>query len=471
MEYIIPLAKISEDSLESIGIRAMDLSLLREKLVNVPPSWVLVSKGFGHFLDHNHLRPKLKQLFESAQDESSLHSVYQMVMDLFDKAEMPADLVDELEETCVHFRKPEGLSQAKVLLDTKKRPLWLLIPSPVYSGDAEDNEGIFLNVRGLEDVISRLKRTWASLFSPGAIKARRKLEIPENPKMGVVLQQMIAVEVSGVGYAQAVPKEVVRLKACWGLPDYTGKISMDEYVIAMDSVQITSSTVDTQLFQWGLDIHTEEFIKKPVQKSSEPKLMKKEIMELAKLTKRVRSYTRQDTKIFFLMDSQIPFVCQVNRITEGVTGMTPKEHSAHNTHRMESNPPPKHEARHISQPAPSTPPKQPQVKEEPWLELDAVPGFMEKRAEPVKEPEPVQEPSSLASVEEEPKAPLAEVKEALKEIVEESREGDKDREALLDKLLKAKELIYEIEYLMFKNDKEKFVNKLSELKKLVGGLE
>ncbi|MEK6963071.1 MAG: PEP/pyruvate-binding domain-containing protein [Nanoarchaeota archaeon] len=477
MEYIIPLTKTSDESVESIGVQARDLSLLREKLFNVPPSWVLTSKGFGHFLDHNHLRPKLKQLFESVQDEAGLHSVYQMIMDLFDKAEMPADLVDELEETCVYFRKPEGLSQAKVLLDSKKRPLWLLIPSPSYSGDAEDNEGIFLNVRGLEDMVNKLKRSWASLFSPQAVMARKVLELPENLKMAVVLQQMIAVEVSGVGYAQALPKETVRLKACWGLPDYTGKISMDEYVIAMESVQITSSTVDTQLFQWGLDVHTEELIKKPVQKSSEPKLMKKEIMEFAKLTKRVRSYTRQDTKVFFLMDNQIPFICQVNRMTaEMVSKENAPQHPTHSTprahpsHPVHPSIPREHNvaAHHETKAEPAHAPKvESNLKSEPWLELDAVPGFMEG-PKPIKIPEPLQEEAPISEVS---ISPLAEVKEALKDIVEESREGDKDREALLDRLLKAKELIYEIEYLMFKNDKEKFANKLGELKKLINGLE
>jgi len=61
--------------------------------------------------------------------------------------------------------------------------------------------------------------------------------------------------------------------------------------------------------------------------------------------------------------------------------------------------------------------------------------------------------------------------ESIKEIVEESKEGEKNREALLDQMLKAKELIYEIEYLLFKNEKEKFATKLEELKKLIGGLE
>ncbi len=455
MEYIIPLAKVAEDGLETVGLRGMDLALLRQKLVNVPPAWILTSKGFGHFLDHNHLRPKLKQLLMGAGDDSSLSSIYQMIQDWFEKAEMPADLVDELEETCVHFKKPEGLLQAKVLLDSKKRPLWLLIPSPLYSGDAEDNEGIFMNVRGLDDIVTKLKQCWASLFSPSEIRARKKLEIPENPRMGVLLVQMIAVEVSGVAYAQATPKEFVQLKASWGLPDYTKKMSMDEYVIAMDSVQITSSTVDTQLFQWGLDIHTEELIKKPVQKSSEPKLIKKEIMELAKLAKRVRSYVRQDMKMFFLMDSQLPFVYQVNRIMGEVISREPKKE-----HAIKEHPTPIAKPIVKADPLPS---------DEPWLELDEIPGLTEKKPEPEKVPEPVKMPEPKET----PPAPepLPEVKEALKEIVEESREGDQNREALLDRLLKAKELIYEIEYLMFKNDKEKFGTKLGELKKLIGQLE
>ncbi|HLD05864.1 MAG TPA: PEP/pyruvate-binding domain-containing protein [Candidatus Nanoarchaeia archaeon] len=437
MEFIIPLTMASEQGIDSVGIRALDLDLLRGKLVNIPPSWVLTAKGFSHFLDHNHLRPKLKQLVSSAEDENALHSIYQMISDLFEKAEMPADLVDELEETCVHFRKPEGLLQTKVLLDSKKRPLWLLIPSPLYSGDPENKEGLFLNVRGLEDIISKLKQCWASLFSPSEILARRALGIQENPRMGVVLQQMIVTEVSGVAYALMDKKETVKLRACWGLPDYNDKISMDEYTVTMDTWQITSSTVDTQLFQWGLDVHTEELIKKPVQKSSDPKLVKKEVLELAKLAKRVRSYGKQDVKMFFLMDSQLPFVSQMNRIGSVEVKIKP----------MISHTPPK-----------PTRKEEPATNPEFWLEL-SVPPLEEKKQEPRKESPPKAEMHE----EEEP--------ESIKEIVEESKEGEKNREALLDQMLKAKELIYEIEYLLFKNEKEKFATKLEELKKLIGGLE
>lgn len=405
MEYLLPLTKVSELSADVVGVRAADLAVLRKKLVNTPVSWVVTTKAFSHFIDHNRLHLRLKELL-SGDESGTLWSVYQLIRDLFLKAEVPADLVDELEEACQLMGKGENLMEAKPLVDSKRRPFLLLIPSPTCSGDAEDNDGIFVHVCGLEELVAKLKESWASLFSPSARTARKHLRSSDGAKMAVILQSMIEADFSGNAHILSNNEATIKLRL--GHLDYSGEDDNDVYRVNLNSLQIESIKEGKQTSQWHADEKTGAYSKKSIHESG-IKPSKKEVVELSKLAKRVASYIGQDVKIFFIMRNQVQFVPQVNRAVSGLPA--------------------------VEQQAP---------------QKIVVSETMTKSKPSI--------PKSPLAVDENPLPVTTKIREpSIKE---------EPRETLLARLVHMKELIFEIEYLVFRNERDKAAEKVQALKRL-----
>ncbi len=102
----------------------------------------------------------------------------------------------------------------------------------------------FLNVRGYDEVASRIEQCWASLLDPSVLEYSRRMQVPpESMAMAVLIQRMIPAEISGVLFtAHPVlgdPTHFV-IEAGWGLGDtvVSGMQTPDTYSIRVDGTHI-----------------------------------------------------------------------------------------------------------------------------------------------------------------------------------------------------------------------------------------
>jgi len=95
----------------------------------------------------------------------------------------------------------------------------------------------FLNVSGLEEVLSSVKGCWASLWSPGAVSYRERCGFDhQGVAMGVVVQLMVPADRSGVMFTSNpvnASKDEVVINAVRGLGEklVSGQVTPDVYVV------------------------------------------------------------------------------------------------------------------------------------------------------------------------------------------------------------------------------------------------
>jgi pyruvate,water dikinase len=107
--------------------------------------------------------------------------------------------------------------------------------SASYAGQQES----YLHVRGLEEVVRRVRDCWASFFSERALFYRGRKGALDDLGMAVVVQRMVAADVAGVLFTcEPVHRRSDRMvvEAVFGLGEaaVSGQLTPDHFVIARD---------------------------------------------------------------------------------------------------------------------------------------------------------------------------------------------------------------------------------------------
>jgi pyruvate,water dikinase len=95
----------------------------------------------------------------------------------------------------------------------------------------------FLNVRGLDGVLSAIARVWASGQTESARRYRARMGMAGESRMAVILQELVPAEVAGVLFTVdpiSSSSERWMVEAAWGLGEAVvgGLVTPDRYVIA-----------------------------------------------------------------------------------------------------------------------------------------------------------------------------------------------------------------------------------------------
>jgi pyruvate,water dikinase len=116
----------------------------------------------------------------------------------------------------------------------------------------------YLWVKGCEDVISRVRDCWASVFTPQAIAYRKGL-LNENAsntcQICVGIQEMVDAEVAGVTFTvspRTGDRSVVAINASWGLGQSVvyGEVTPDEYWLSKMDLAVTSQTIADKMHEY-----------------------------------------------------------------------------------------------------------------------------------------------------------------------------------------------------------------------------
>jgi pyruvate,water dikinase len=117
-----------------------------------------------------------------------------------------------------------------------------------YAGQQET----YLHVRGVDEVVRRVRDCWASFFSERALFYRQRKGSLDDVGMAVVVQRMVAADVAGVLFTcDPVQRRRDRMvvEAVFGLGEaaVSGQVTPDHFVIARDG-ELKKSRIAVQPF-------------------------------------------------------------------------------------------------------------------------------------------------------------------------------------------------------------------------------
>jgi pyruvate,water dikinase len=115
--------------------------------------------------------------------------------------------------------------------------------------------GVFrtdVNVRGYDDLVTAIKKIYASVFKDAVVVYARKNDIDLSQlRMAVVVQKMVQAEVSGITYTKdpiTQDKNKISMEAVFGLGDViaNGEITPDRYVMNKKDLSFEEKHISPQ---------------------------------------------------------------------------------------------------------------------------------------------------------------------------------------------------------------------------------
>lgn len=310
MDYLRTLKAIQRADEPEVGERAVDLALLSQRDYDVPATFVLTNAAFELFIGHN--------LLQQPIGEALLHDPetgYDAIRELILAGKFPKEMVREIVEAYESLGiDPEaGLKDIAASPDA---PFVDLVLSPNHSVPEGNNEGIILNVRGLEELLLAIKECWACLFTPTMQRHRKAAGITNrNLDAGIILQAMPKANITAEAWsATAGNVKELTVKAYYGALDLGIGIEKDESRFTREYLKPVFQRIARQTIQLTRD-EDDRLSKLPIGKRGEEQTLNDRMMiEVARLAKKASGILERHLKLFFAVKEERISLLICNRL-------------------------------------------------------------------------------------------------------------------------------------------------------------
>jgi hypothetical protein len=248
--------EISADDVALAGGKGANLGELSRAGLPVPPGFVVTTAAYDAFVEAGGLEEEILRLASRAEDTAALQTAAEEIRALFARAEIPEDVAREIRAAYQELGEG-GESPVAVRSSATAEDL----PGASFAGQQET----FLNVRGEEALMERIKNCWASLWTARAMAYRgRRGTAPQTVSLAVVVQRMVEAEAAGTLFT-ADPvggrRDRVVIDAAWGLGEAVvgGLVTPDTLVVEKTSGRVISRrTADKEVMTVYAGEGTEE---------------------------------------------------------------------------------------------------------------------------------------------------------------------------------------------------------------------
>jgi pyruvate,water dikinase len=292
---VLWLDEIGADDLETVGGKAASLGELTAAGLPVPPGFVVTAGTYRRFIEDTGIDEELFEAVDvDAEDSKALAEAEARAQELILETEMPEDLREEI------LASYEEVGDEEAFVAVRSSATAEDLPDASFAGQQET----FLNVTG-EDLLDRVKRCWASLFTQRATYYRQQQGFDHDVvDIAVVVQQMVEAEKSGVMFTShpSTGEPEIIIEAAWGLGEgvVSGSVTPDNYVVDSASGDVTDVEVADKKTMYAKDPETGETNERevPDDKRTERVLDEAELDRLCELGERVEDHyeTPQDVE-------------------------------------------------------------------------------------------------------------------------------------------------------------------------------
>jgi len=309
--YVIPFEMCDLSMVNQVGGKCASLGELLRAQIPVPPGYAVTTESYELFMKENGLTDRvldrLKGLDDSMVEETSRAS---------------ADIRGWIESgTISEFLEDLIADNYRILARRTRCPA---VPVAVRSSaTAEDLPGAsfagqqdtYLWVRGVDDLLDRVRKCWSSLFTPRAISYRIRMGFDHSMVLiSVAVQKMVRSFAAGVMFtlnpSTGDPATVV-IDSNWGYGEsvVSGEVTPDQFLVNKITMEVTKKTISDKQIYYTTDPETDEVKKLEVhdERRTSQSLLDVEILELAEMAKRIEKHYGKPMDIEWATEKSLPY--------------------------------------------------------------------------------------------------------------------------------------------------------------------
>ena len=269
---------------ELVGKKCANLGEMTRMGLAVPPGFALSLDAYRLFVKESGLASEMEQVVQKfgdlkSQGITAFDQVSQTLRDMIEAREIPGNL------------------KIQILGYYKELSVRLGVDDPavsVRSAGTESRPGMFetyLNVKGREDLLEKVKKVWASAYTTRAVAFRVNKGLPVlGDELGVAIPKMVNARASGITFTVnpvTADDSKILLEANWGLGEgvVSGAENVDGFVVEKESMEIVATHVGNKV---KCVVYTKEgagWVDVPEHMQSMPCISDDEVLEIARVAK------------------------------------------------------------------------------------------------------------------------------------------------------------------------------------------
>ncbi|MDZ7260908.1 MAG: PEP-utilizing enzyme [candidate division KSB1 bacterium] len=237
-KFVLELTDKEIQNVTLVGGKAVNLVKLTRLGYNVPPFFVLSSLAYQEFITRSHLFQNIIRLDKkSLSDQNEIRKALNELRKAILAQSLPAEIEEAIARAYEQFQGKAGSELHLVVRSSATAE-----DQPFYSfaGQLES----YLNLKGLEAILTAIKQCWASAWSERAFFYCLSHRISaQNFSVAVIIQKMIPAQVAGVLFTVnpvTGNREQLMIEANWGLGTtiVAGIGGMDRYLVSKKNLSI-----------------------------------------------------------------------------------------------------------------------------------------------------------------------------------------------------------------------------------------
>jgi pyruvate, water dikinase len=323
MAYVVDLADVSDSDLAMVGGKASKLGELVRQGLPIPPGIVLTTEAYQAFVEATPLRQEIPAALASIDPSrpETVDAASQRIRTGFESAPFPAPLRHAITEAYEAYVRRHAVRFSAVR----------------SSATAEDLEGAsfaglqdtYLNVAGIDHVLTAVRKCWGSLFTPRVLVYRQKKGFDHSVvRLAVLLQKMVDATVSGILFTRDpnTGENHMIVEAGFGLGEAIvgGEVTPDHYVIDGATQKIVHKQISEQRVRIvraeGGGNRREEV---PAADRKVQKLSDHRLQRLVSLARLIESHYRRPMDVEWCGDADSLYIVQARPVTTIPTSTIP----------------------------------------------------------------------------------------------------------------------------------------------------
>lgn len=249
-DCVINLANLNSNDLPDVGGKNASLGEMIQNLssvgVLVPGGFATTSDAFQMFLKENHLKDQIDQRLSSLDVDniSALSKCGDEIRDLIINATLPKALEQDIHTA---YKNLESLVRPEVAVAVRSSATAEDLPEASFAGQQES----YLNVCGIDEVLTAVRKVFASLYNDRAISYRvHKGFEHADVSLSAGIQQMVRSDLASSGVmftldTESGCRDVVLITASYGLGEtiVQGQVNPDEFYVSKTAIKQGKSAV------------------------------------------------------------------------------------------------------------------------------------------------------------------------------------------------------------------------------------
>ncbi len=306
---VVWIDQLRASDTELAGGKGANLGELVSIGVPVPPGFVVTTYAYRRFIEATGLGEVIRSILENLDinDPLKVEEASKKIREAIMSKPMPKYIEEVIRKAYRELGEKIGIRDPFVAVRSSASAEDL--PTASFAGQQDT----YLNVRGEDNVVERVKACWASLFTARAIVYRAEQGIDHfKVAMAVVVQKMVNSRSAGVMFTLhpvTGDTSVIVIESSWGLGEAVvgGRVTPDEFVVDKKTLKIKEKRIAKKeiMIIYDPEKGKNVTIKVPEDMATKPSISDEEAISLAKYGIKIEQHYGNPMDIEWAIDKDI----------------------------------------------------------------------------------------------------------------------------------------------------------------------